>query len=109
VIQAPDDLGGCGVQVVIPMANERLDVSGSEIGETVEGSRPIKLLDKRMSRDFVLAVSRKLDWSDRRNEQRNSEDGYSYLEGCHRHRHDVLVAFVTDQNRHLSTFPFDTK
>jgi hypothetical protein len=64
VIQAPDDLGGCGVQVVIPMANERLDVSGneiraSEIGEAVEDSRPIKLLDKRMSRDFVLAASRK--------------------------------------------------
>jgi hypothetical protein len=56
---------GCGVQVVIPRANDFLNLSGNDVraGELDDATadwRPTKLLDKRMSSEFVLAVSRKI-------------------------------------------------
>jgi hypothetical protein len=55
---------GCGVQVVIPRANDFLDLSGkdvraSELDDATADWRPTKLLDKRTSSE-VLAVSRKI-------------------------------------------------
>ncbi|KAJ7885880.1 hypothetical protein B0H14DRAFT_2563585 [Mycena olivaceomarginata] len=53
---------GCGVQVVIPRANDFLDLSGkdvraSELDDATADWRPTKLLDKRTSSEFVLAVN----------------------------------------------------
>jgi hypothetical protein len=58
---------GCGVQVVIPRANDSLDLSSNgvradELDDATADWRPTKLLDKRTSSEFVLAVSRKMKW-----------------------------------------------
>jgi hypothetical protein len=56
---------GCGVQVVTPRANDFLNLSGNDVrpGELDDATadwRSTKLLDKRTSSEFVLAVSRKI-------------------------------------------------
>jgi hypothetical protein len=58
---------GCGVQVAIPRANDSLDLSGNDVragklDDCTTDWRLTKLLDKRTSSEFVLAVSRKIEW-----------------------------------------------
>jgi hypothetical protein len=104
---------GCGMQVVIPRANESLDLSGNDVraGELDDSTadwRPTKLLNKRTSSEFVLAVSTKIESV---NTGRLKFQGWmdiNYLEESHRRRRDVPVASATNQSRHLSTFPFGT-